>query len=162
MLLLPIAVHLSFSYRDFDLDMDFYYVFGGIKRYNYSYVRSSDTSIKNAIKGQVQDMWFKRGDEGKKYHSPYYSSSALASLTLYPNTETVGKSDYLKLSMVSLRYRVPHAFLEKNIRFIQYANVAFQASNLFMITPYSESDPETGTLAGGMQPVLTINLSLTF
>ena len=113
--------------------MDFYYVFGGIKRYNYSYVRSSDTSIKNAIKGQVQDMWFKRGDEGKKYHSPYYSSSALASLTLYPNTETVGKSDYLKLSMVSLRYRVPHAFLEKNIRFIQYANVAFQASNLFMI-----------------------------
>ncbi len=50
------------------------------------------------------------GDEGKKYHSPYYSSSALASLTLYPNTETVGKSDYLKLSMVSLRYRVPHAF----------------------------------------------------
>lgn len=156
------TLNLSFSYRDFDLDMDFYYVFGGIKRYNYSYVRSSDTSIKNAIKGQVQDMWFKRGDEGKKYHSPYYSSSALASLTLYPNTETVGKSDYLKLSMVSLRYRVPHAFLEKNIRFIQYANVAFQASNLFMITPYSESDTETGTLAGGMQPVLTINLSLTF
>lgn len=78
------------------------------------------------------------------------------------NTETVGKSDYLKLSMVSLRYRVPHTFLEKNCNFIKYANVAFQASNLFMITPYKESDPETGSLAGTMQPVLTINLSLTF
>ena len=133
----------------------------------------------NQFKAEFAKEIFKKADEGaiskevaldlltvydlcKKYHSPYYSSSALASLTLYPNTETVGKSDYLKLSMVSLRYRVPHAFLEKNIRFIQYANVAFQASNLFMITPYSESDPETGTLAGGMQPVLTINLSLTF
>ena len=30
------------------------------------------------------------------------------------------------------------------------------------ITPYKESDPETGSLAGTMQPVLTINLSLTF
>ena len=106
-------------------------------------------------------MWFEKGDEGKTYHSPVYSSSAIASLD-YPNTETVGKSDYLKLSMVSLRYRVPHTFLEKNCNFIKYANVAFQASNLFMITPYKESDPETGSLAGTMQPVLTINLSLTF
>ena len=40
--------------------------------------------------------------------------------------------------------------------------MAFQASNLFMITPYKESDPETGSLAGTMQPVLTFNLSLTF
>ena len=153
--------NLSFSYRDFDLDMDFYYVFGGVKSYSYSYVRSSDDANKNAIKGQLQNMWFEKGDEGKTYHSPFYSSSAIASLD-YPNTETVGKSDYLKLSMVSLRYRVPHTFLEKNCNFIKYANVAFQASNLFMITPYKESDPETGSLAGTMQPVLTINLSLTF
>jgi len=153
--------NLSFSYRDFDLDMDFYYVFGGVKSYSYSYVRSSDDANKNAIKGQLRNMWFEKGDEGKTYHSPFYSSSAIASLD-YPNTETVGKSDYLKLSMVSLRYRVPHTFLEKNCNFIKYANVAFQASNLFMITPYKESDPETGSLAGTMQPVLTINLSLTF
>ena len=107
-------------------------------------------------------MWFPKGDEGKISYSPFFSSSALASLTDYANTETVGKSDYLKLSMVSLRYRVPHAFLEKNCKFIKYANIALQASNLFMITPYKESDPETGSLAGTMTTVLTINLSLTF
>lgn len=155
------TLNLSFSYRDFDLDMDFYYVFGGIKIYDYSYVRWKDDANKNAIKGQVDNMWFQRGDEGKTYHSPFYSSAAIEALD-YPNTKTVGKSDYLKLSMVSLRYRVPHKFLEKNCNFIKYANVAFQASNLFMITPYEESDPETGSLAGTMQPVLTINLSLTF
>ena len=50
----------------------------------------------------------------------------------------------------------------KFIILLSLANIAFQASNLFMITPYKESDPETGSLAGTMQPVLTINLSLTF
>lgn len=155
------SFNLSFSYREFDLDMDFYYVLGGIKRYSYSYVRSADDANKNAIQGQLENMWFQRGDEGKIYHSPFYISPAGASLQ-QPNTNTVGKSDYLKLSMVSFRYRVPRPFLEKNCRFIKYANVAFQASNLFMVTPYKESDPETGSLVGTMQPVLTINLSLTF
>lgn len=155
------SFNLSFSYREFDFDMDFYYVFGGVKRYSYSYVRSADDANKNAIQGQLQNMWFQRGDEGKTYHSPFYISPAGASLR-EANTNTVGKSDYLRLSMLSLRYRVPHLFLEKNCRFIKYANVAFQASNLFMLTPYKESDPETGSLAGTMQPVLTINLSLTF
>ena len=122
---------------------------------------SADSANKNAIQKQLENMWFHRGDEGKIYHSPFYISPANASLQ-QPNTETVGKSDYLKLAMLSLRYRVPHTFLEKNCHFIKYANIAFQASNLFMITPYKESDPETGSLAGAMQPVLTINLSLTF
>lgn len=155
------SINVSYSYKDFDFDMDFYYVFGGIKAYSYAYVRSSDDANKNAIKGQVENMWFKRGDEGKIYHSPFYSSSAIASLE-YPNTLTVGKSDYIKLSMLSVRYRVPQGFLERNFPYVKYANIAFQASNLFMITPYKESDPETGTLAGTMQPVLTLNLSLTF
>ena len=91
--------NLNFSYRNFDLDMDFYYVFGGIKPYNYSYVRSADSANKNAIQKQLENMWFHRGDEGKIYHSPFYISPANASLQ-QPNTETVGKSDYLKLANV--------------------------------------------------------------
>lgn len=71
--------------------MDFYYVFGGYQKYNYSYVRDDDNANKNAIKGQLQNMWFQKGDEGKIYYSPFFSSSALASLTDYANTETVGK-----------------------------------------------------------------------
>ena len=142
--------------------MDFYYVFGGVRPYNYTYVRSTDDANKNAIRGQVGNMWFKRGDEDKIYHSPFFSSSAIASLN-YANTMTVGKSDYFKMSMLSLRYRLSSAWLERNCGgVIKYANVAFQASNLFMITPYKESDPETGSLSGTMQPVLTFNLSLTF
>ena len=141
--------------------MDFYYVFGGVKAYDYSYVRSADDAIKNAVKGQTEKMWFQKGDEGKVYYSPFYTSANIAALD-YPNTQNVGKSNYFKMSMLSFRYRVPQAFLETYCRFIRYASVAFQASNLFMITPYKESDPETGSLAGTLQPVMTINLNLTF
>lgn len=154
-------INLSAAYRAFELDMDFYYVFGGVKAYDYSYVRYADNATRNAIKGQTENMWFKRGDEGKKYYSPFYTSANLASLD-YPNTENVGKSNYFKMSMLSLRYRVPQRILEEHCPFVRYASLAFQASNLFMITPYKESDPETGSLAGTLQPVLTINLNLTF
>ncbi len=155
------SLNLSLSYRNFDFDMDFYYVFGGIRTYNYTYIRSQDKAYLNAAKGQLQNMWFERGDKGKRYHSPFYSSTAIHSLD-FPNTRTVGKSDFLRLSMLSVRYRVPGAFLQKHFNFVKYANVAFQASNLFTLTPYGESDPETGSLAGTLQPVLTLNLSLTF
>lgn len=154
-------INLSASYKSFEIDMDFYYVLGGVKAYDYSYVRYADNAIKNAVKGQTDKMWFKKGDENKEYYSPFYSASNLASLE-YPNTQNVGKSDYFKMSMLSLRYRFPQRFLEENCSFIRYASIAFQASNLFMITPYKESDPETGSLSGGLQPVLTINLNLTF
>ena len=155
------SFNFSLSYRNFDFDMDFYYVFGGVKPYNYTYVRSADKAYLNAAKGQLENMWFKPGDSGKKYHSPFYSSSAIASLE-YPNSRTIGKSDYLRLSMLSLRYRIPSKFFENHLSVVKYASIAFQASNLFTITPYKESDPETGTLAGSLQPVLTLNISLTF
>ncbi len=63
--------------------------------------------------------------------------------------------------MLSLRYRVPQKVLSST-RIIKYATAALQASNLFTLTPYSESDPETGTLGSAVQPVITLNLSLTF
>ena len=154
---------LSLSYKAFDLDVDFYYVHGGIHQFNYSYVRDKDNVNRNAVAGQTERMWFKAGDEGKVYPTPFYTSAtAEENLTLYPNSLTVGKSDYLKLSMVSLRYRVDQRFLRKTIPFVKYATFAFQGSNLFTWTSYKESDPESGTLAGSMQPIYTFNMNLTF
>lgn len=157
------SISLSASYKSFDLDMDFYYVHGGIQRFNNSYVRGATDGNYNAVKGQTEKMWFKPGDEGKVYSTPFFeNSTAEDNLYLYANSLTVGKSDYLKLSMVSLRYRVPYRFLQKNIPFVKYATLALQGSNLFTWTSYKESDPESGTLAGTMQPVYTFNLNLTF
>lgn len=83
-------------------------------------------------------------------------------LKLYANSRTIGKSDYLRLSSLSLRYRLPYKWIEKTKNVIQYASVAFQASNLFTWTHYKESDPESGSLVGTQQPVFTLKLSVSF
>lgn len=157
------SLNFSLSYKSFDLDMDFYYVHGGIQRFNYSYVRSRDNANMNAVSGQTQKMWFKQGDEDKIYPTPFdTSTTGYTNITLYPNSRTVGKSDYLKLSMVSLRYRVPSKFLQRHLPFVRYANLALQGSNLFTWTSYKESDPESGTMAGTMQPVFSFSMNVTF
>ena len=156
------TINLSFTYKQFEFDADFYYVLGGIKAYAYAYVRDYDDANRNAVRGQVANMWFQKGDENKIYHTPFYSSSAIENLTLWANSKSVGSSDYLRLSMLSLRYRFPHSFIRKLGGVIQYGNVAIQASNLFTLTRYKESDPESGSFVGAQQPILTFNLSLSF
>lgn len=157
------SLYASFSYKQFDMDVSFYYVYGGKQRFSYQYVRNSDNAIYNAVLGQTRKMWFKRGDENKTYWTPFYTQSiAEENLALYPNTRTVGSSDYIRLSSISLRYRIPSDWLHKIIPFVKYANFGLQGSNLFTWTRYKESDPESGTLAGTMSPVFTFNLNLTF
>ena len=156
------TINLSFTYKQLEFDADFYYVLGGIKAYAYAYVRDSDDANRNAVRGQVQNMWFQKGDENKIYHTPFYSSSAIENLTMWANSRSVGSSDYLRLSMLSLRYRFPHSFIRKLGGIVKYGNVAIQASNLFTLTRYKESDPESGSFVGAQQPILTFNLSLSF
>ena len=156
------TINLSFTYKQLEFDADFYYVFGGIKAYAYAYVRDYDDANRNAVRGQVQNMWFQKGDENKIYHTPFYSSSAIENLTMWPNSRSIGSSDYLRLSMLSLRYRFPHSFIKKLGGIVKYGNVAIQASNLFTLTRYKESDPESGSFVGAQQPILTFNLSLSF
>ena len=157
------SANFTLAYKALELDMNFYYVFGGVRPFDYSYVRTKDNANKNAIAGQTNDMWFKKGDYDKKYATPFNTSTTGDNnIHRYPNSLTVGKSNYVKLSQMSLRYRIPYQFLRKHIPFIRYATVAFQGSNLFTWSPYDESDPESGTLAGTMQPVYTFNLNLTF
>lgn len=156
------SINLSLSYKSFDLDMDFYYVHGGVQAFNYAYVRDKDDVQKNAVAGQTTGMWFRPGDEHKIYASPFNSSGIVENNMLLPNSLTVGKSDYLRLSMLSLRYRLPVRFLRKYLPFVQYANCSLRGSNLFTWTAYRESDPESGTLAGTLQPVYSVNVNLTF
>lgn len=155
------TVNLSFAWKELELDADFYWVSGGIRQYSYTYVRDRDNVNRNALAGLTQNMWFNRGDSDKSYYSPFYSSAAIETLS-YANTHNTGKSDYLRLSMLSLRYRLPRRVLDHTKGFIKYASVALQASNLFTVTPYDEADPETGQLGAAVQPVITANLSITF
>ncbi len=157
------TLSMNVGYGTLDLDIDFYYVHGGVQRYNYSYVRNRDTANKNAVSGQTGKMWFRQGDENKTYWTPFYTSAtAEENIALYPNSRTIGKSDYLKLSMLSLRYRLPSRWTRQHLPMVQYCTVGLQGSNLYTWTNYDESDPESGQLAGTSQPVFTLNINLTF
>ncbi|WP_329905003.1 SusC/RagA family TonB-linked outer membrane protein [Porphyromonas pogonae] len=152
----------SVGYKNFDLDAQFYYVFGGKKPYSFTYVRTRDEINKNAIKGQLDRTWFEPGDNNKLYPSPSINTETSNNLTAYPNTRMIAKSDYLRLSMLSLRYRLPKSMLLTLGNFIDYAAVSFQGSNLFTLTPYDGSSPESGSYDIGVQPVFTINLNVNF
>ncbi len=157
------SIRLSSAYKSLEFDADFYYVLGGVQRYNYSYVRNRDTATKNAVAGQTEKMWFRQGDEHKTYWTPFYTSAiAEENIALYPNSRTVGSSNYLKLSMLSVRYRIPSGWMKKNAPFVRYATIGLQGSNLHVWTKYNESDPESGQQAGTVQPVYTFNVNLTF
>lgn len=157
------TISMNLGYGTLDLDVDFYYVHGGVQRYNYTYVRNRDNATSNAVAGQTEKMWFRQGDENKTYWTPFYTSAiAEENIALYPNSKTIGKSDYLKLSMVSLRYRLPSSWTQRHLPFLQYCTVGLQGSNLYTWTSYDESDPESGQLAGTTQPVFTLNLNVTF
>ena len=152
---------LTFEWKSFTLDADFYYVSGGVRRYNYKYARMSDEAYRNAVAGMTDKTWWTKGDANKVYHTRFVSSAS-QTLLQYANSTNVGKSDYLRLSMLSLRYRIPRNLLQRIGYVVQYAYCGVQASNLFTLTSYAESDPESGRLSGTLQPVIAFNLNLTF
>ena len=52
-------------------------------------------------------------------------------LSHYPNTRMISRSDYLRLSMLSLRYRLSSSLLHHLGDVVKYATIALQGSNLF-------------------------------
>ena len=50
------TIRMNLGYKSLDFDIDFYYVHGGVQRYNYSYVRNRDNANKNAVAGQTKNL----------------------------------------------------------------------------------------------------------
>ena len=153
---------LTFGYKALELDAQFYYVFGGFKAYSMTYVRGVSDVNKNAIAGQVSRTWFALGDEDRLYPNPRAGTQTFNNLSHYPNTRMISRSDYLRLSMLSLRYRLSSSLLHQMGDVVKYATIALQGSNLFTLTPYKGGSPESGTYDLGVQPVLTLHLNLNF
>ena len=156
------SLSLSLGYDALELEAQLYYVFGGIKSYSMTYVRGIGSINKNAIRGQLERTWFAPGDVDKLYPSPQSGTQTYNNLSSYPNTRMIARSDYLRLSMLSLRYRLPARLLAQTSGIVKYASVALQGSNLFTLSPYKGGSPESGTYDLGVQPVLSLNINLSF
>lgn len=146
------------SYRNIELVVNFYYQFGGIAKYSSEYARNIDDVNFNAIKGQVDEMWFKKGDENKRYPIGNQPAS-LSTLTAAASTKTIYKTDYLRLQHVRLTYVLPSQLIQKISRnYMKYLSVNMQGENLFSMN----KEKDKGSLASVMQPVLSIGLSAQF
>ncbi len=147
----------SLSYKSFTLSFDLYFSFGGIQKYNRNYVRDRSTIQFNAVKGQTQDMWFKPGDENKIYHTPNVPGSAYTILS-HATTETVFKTDFMRLNNIMLTYRMPANWLADKTNLIKYLQFNIQGQNLFTI----KKETDKASLVNVIQPVVTFGINATF
>ncbi|MVZ62707.1 SusC/RagA family TonB-linked outer membrane protein [Sphingobacterium humi] len=144
------------SFKNWSLNINFNYGFGGINRYSNSYVRESRDAHFNAIKGQLDNMWFDVGDENKIYPAKNLPTILYDLLKNYANTTTIYKSDYIKLNYVQLSYNwFPN---EKTIKYVKSARFSVQADN---ISTYRRQK-DIGGLNVVHQPVVTLSLYLKF
>lgn len=153
---------VSLGWRNLSLDCDFYYAFGAKRMISYAYVRHAANVQYNAVKNQVANTWWKPGDKDKLYPNPNMLSKGYANTYHTPNTRTVRRTDFVRLSALSLRYRFDERILEFLHNTISYGHIALQAANLVTFTPFIGSDPETGDLVAPLAPVVTFNLSISF
>ncbi|HBL33285.1 MAG TPA: SusC/RagA family TonB-linked outer membrane protein [Porphyromonadaceae bacterium] len=146
----------SVTYGALSLSFNFYFSFGGISTYSRRYVRDRDEIQYNAVKGQTSDMWFKPGDENKMYHTPNIPGSAYSILDL-PSSETVFKTDFIRLNNVALNYRLPASLLAKT-GFVRYMQINVQAQNLWS----ARKETDKASLINVVQPVIVCGLNVTF
>lgn len=147
----------SVNYKSFTLSFNIYFTFGGVQPYSRNYVRDINSVVYNAVKGQLQDMWFHKGDENKIYHSPIIPSTAYKILS-YATTETVFKTDFIRLNNVMLNYKVPASALSVTRDLVKYLQVNIQAQDLFTI----RKETDKASLINVTRPVVTLGLNATF
>lgn len=158
----PISGGFNFyvNYKQWQLSTDFYYTLGGVRNYSNKYIRDLDSARFNAAKAQLTDMWWQVGDENKRYHTPFYSSSAIENLS-QPNNKTLMKTDFLRFTNLSVRYQFSQEDLA-SIGKIRHATLGVTATNIAVWSQYKESDPETNNIVNPLPPTITLNLHLSF
>ena len=161
----------TFSFGNVSFSADFYYVLGGIAPYkNTSLIRSTGDAYKNGIKGQLKNTWFEPGDENKKYQNNDYSLGGYLHYNSRTyNTKNVGSTDYIRLTHLDVSYQFPKNILKNFSKKMQIPAVVItglriyaQARNIFTWSAFGGADPESGDLAGSVQPIMTLGLNLQF
>ncbi|HRG34501.1 MAG: SusC/RagA family TonB-linked outer membrane protein [Saprospiraceae bacterium] len=131
------GINNRFTYKNFDLDVNFTYVMGN-KLYNGTRATNSDQRYFN--NGTfIKERWTTPGQK-TEIQKLYYGDNVSAGFS-FSATSKVENGDYLKLKNIALGYKIPLKARYFNGK-ISSARVYFQASNVFTLTKYRGSDPE--------------------
>lgn len=155
------SLYFTIGYKKVQVAMDFYYSLGGVKGYSNTYIRDTDNVVFNASKSQIEDMWWQVGDENKKYPDPFLSTQIRDNINK-PSNKTTLRADFLRFSSLSINYQVDTQNTDSLLRKIRYMTLGVEASNLFMLSGFRESNPETSNIINPLPPTITFNLNITF
>ncbi len=154
----------SFYYKNFQLSFDLYYSFGGVAKFtNMTRGYTVDDANKNLPKNKLKETWFEIGDEGKVYPNMIIGSNEFWKNKNYANTDNTGKTDFVRLNNIMIKYRFDKELLYS--RFRGYVtNVSFyaQLKNVGYWSDFAGGDPESANVQGSAQPILTFGLNLGF
>lgn len=143
------------SYKKWSLSVNVNYQLGGKAKYSDSFVRDESSSNKNAVKGQLTDMWFQIGDENKIYPIQLPPSYIFHYLE-QASTKTIYKTDYIKLNYVQLSYNITQSpFISRYFKSFQ---INVQADNIYTY----KFEKDRGSLNDFIQPIITFSLNATF
>lgn len=129
----------NFTYKNFDLGLNFvfaggYYIMNGTKG-----TLREQTTFNNHT--DILNRWTTPGQVTNIPRLVY--NDIISNGTSFPISENVEKADFLRLNNLMVGYKVPSSLLNKIG--ISSLRVYAQASNLFLITGYSGTDPESST-----------------
>ena len=154
------GITTDLTWKGITLNAIFTYSFGGRRISDFYESLISSDGRSNASPDLV-DSW--RPDNTNAYFPRrMYNADGYAAYGAGETDRYVQKSDFLKLSTLSLSYTFPKSILRK-IRF-DNLRVYFTAGNVFTATKYKGYDPEWGDGSGYFptERSYTIGLSFTF
>jgi hypothetical protein len=134
------GLNLKVTYKNFEVATFLYGVFGN-KIYNFSkwYTDFYPSFTGAAIGKRVKDSWtFDKGGNSV----PIFENVSNFSTNTQSNSYYVEKGDYVRMTNLSLAYKVPTGFLNKFG--FDRARFYVQATNLFTLTKYKGLDPGVG------------------
>lgn len=154
----------NFSYKQWQLSLDFYYSFGAKATYtNQTRVYDASDTYKNLPAGQLEKTWFNTGDDGKTYKNLFLRGNHYYKTVGYANTNNIGSTDFIRLNNIMLRYNFNDTYLKKITgTFIKNWSMYAQLKNIATWSNFKGGDPESANLQGSSQPIFTLGANLTF
>lgn len=129
----------NFRYKDFDLSLVFNYSGG-----NYIMNGTKGTLREQTLFNNHTDILKRWTTVGQNTNIPrLVYNDIISNGTAFPISENVEKADFLRLSNILFGYKIPQSLSHKCG--IESLRVYAQATNLFLITGYSGTDPESST-----------------
>ncbi len=152
-----------FVYKQFELYANFVYA-GGNKILNFQDRKNGPDGTVDDITAsrtnRVKDVQYRWRQYGDITDIPAFQNS-VSNYTYYLLDTDLDKGNYLKCNELALTWRAPQDWLKKMS--LSTLKLTLVAGNLFTITPYNGTDPETQTPFGYPNTrsyTLTLNIGL--